>query len=105
MKMSDQMKPVVEEMLRGGYGYDEAAKHFRAAYILEVMRQVRGNQCKAAAVLGVHRNTLSRHLLECGITTDQLVALRRNCGCRPHRKPAMPVLRFDAPAAALGRLA
>jgi DNA-binding NtrC family response regulator len=39
--------------------------------VLEVLASHRGNQCKAAKELGVHRNTLSRTLEELGIDPTQ----------------------------------
>jgi hypothetical protein len=39
-------------------------REFKRRFILEVLAGHRGNQCKAAKELGVHRNTLSRILSE-----------------------------------------
>lgn len=36
-------------------------------YILDLLREAKGNQCKAAEIAQVHRNTLKRFILESGI--------------------------------------
>ncbi len=51
-------------MHAAGVGYAEAVREFKKRYILEVLARHRGNQCKAADELGMHRNTLSRTLAE-----------------------------------------
>jgi Fis family transcriptional regulator len=41
---------------------DEAVGVFEKKFIQTVLTQTRGNQSKAAEILGVHRNTLSRKI-------------------------------------------
>jgi DNA-binding NtrC family response regulator len=55
---------LVLQMHAAGVGYAEAVREFKKRYILEVLARHRGNQCKAADELGMHRNTLSRTLAE-----------------------------------------
>jgi predicted ArsR family transcriptional regulator len=47
-------------------------REFKRQYILEVLARHRGNQCKAAEELGMHRNTLSRTLTELGMDSTQI---------------------------------
>ncbi|MGA8528894.1 MAG: helix-turn-helix domain-containing protein, partial [Acidobacteriaceae bacterium] len=54
---------------------------FKRRFMLEVLSSHRGNQCKAAKELGVHRNTLSRILAELDIDPAQV----RNGLRRPPR--------------------
>ena len=42
-------------------------------YLLEVLKR-RGNQCKAAKELGMHRNTLSRAMAELGLSLGEVRA-------------------------------
>jgi DNA-binding NtrC family response regulator len=59
-------------MHSAGISYTEAVRQFKRRYILEVLAQHKGNQCKAAEELGMHRNTLSRTLAELDLDTAQL---------------------------------
>ena len=47
-------------MHAGGITYTEAVREFKRRFLLEVLAHHKGNQCKAAKELGMHRNTLSR---------------------------------------------
>jgi len=51
-------------MYQSGILYSEAVREFRKRFILTVLEQNNGNQCKAARQLGMHRNTLSRTITE-----------------------------------------
>jgi Fis family transcriptional regulator, factor for inversion stimulation protein len=44
--------------------YSEAVREFKKRFIVTVLEENRGNQCKAARELGMHRNTLSRTMQE-----------------------------------------
>lgn len=55
-----------------GVSYADAVREFKKRYILEVLAQHRGNQCKAAEELNMHRNTLSRTLAELGLDSVQM---------------------------------
>jgi hypothetical protein len=61
--------------------YNEAVRQFKKRYILEVLAHHKGNQCKAAEELGMHRNTLSRTLAELDMDTAKI----RNGMRRPPR--------------------
>ena len=47
--------------------YSEAVREFKKRFILAVLQENKGNQCRAARELGMHRNTLSRTLAELDI--------------------------------------
>jgi Fis family transcriptional regulator len=66
-----ELESLVTQMHTGGITYTEAVREFKKRFILEVLASHRGNQCKAAKELGVHRNTLSRTLEELGIDPTQ----------------------------------
>jgi Fis family transcriptional regulator, factor for inversion stimulation protein len=63
---------LVLQMHAAGVGYAEAVREFKRRYILEVLSRHRGNQCKAAEELGMHRNTLSRTLAELEMDSAQI---------------------------------
>ena len=62
--MKRELDSLVVQMRAGGITYEEAVREFKRRFLLEVLANHRGNQCKAAKELGVHRNTLSRMLAE-----------------------------------------
>lgn len=67
-----ELDGIVTQMHSAGVSYAEAVKQFKKRYILEVLAQHKGNQCKAAEELGMHRNTLSRTLAELDLDTAQI---------------------------------
>jgi Fis family transcriptional regulator, factor for inversion stimulation protein len=67
-----ELDALVMQMHTAGIGYADAVKQFKKRYILEVLAQHKGNQCKAATELGMHRNTLSRTLAELEMDTAQI---------------------------------
>ena len=70
--MKRELESLVSQMHTGGVNYAEAVREFKKRYILEVLAHHRGNQCKAADELGMHRNTLSRTLAELEMDTAQI---------------------------------
>jgi Fis family transcriptional regulator len=60
----DQLAALVTQMYQSGILYSEAVREFKKRFILTVLEQNNGNQCKAARQLGMHRNTLSRTIAE-----------------------------------------
>ena len=78
-------------MHNAGVSYNDAVRQFKRRYLLEVLAKHKGNQCKAAEELGMHRNTLSRTLTELDMDT---AAIRSGM-----RRPPQPV----RPAAAATR--
>jgi DNA-binding NtrC family response regulator len=72
---------LVTQMHSSGIGYDEAVREFKKHYLREVLVAHRGNQCKAAKEMGMHRNTLSRTMAELGLSLAEV----RACLKRPPR--------------------
>lgn len=62
--MKDQLEALVSQMYKSGILYSEAVREFKKRFILSVLQENQGNQCKAARELGMHRNTLSRTIAE-----------------------------------------
>jgi Fis family transcriptional regulator, factor for inversion stimulation protein len=58
--VKEQLEKLVLQMYRSGIGYSEALRKFQTAFILNVLREQKGNQFRAAPKLGMHRNTLRR---------------------------------------------
>ena len=70
--MKRELDTLVAQMYAGGITYDEAVREFKKRFLLEVLGHHRGNQCKAAKDLGVHRNTLSRMIAEHEINPTEI---------------------------------
>ena len=60
--MKDQLEALVGQMVERGIQFDEAVNEFEKKFIKRVLDRSRGNQCRAARLLGIHRNTLSRKI-------------------------------------------
>jgi Fis family transcriptional regulator len=67
-----ELDGLVTQMHSAGVSYEEALRQFKRRYILEVLSHHKGNQCKAAEELGMHRNTLSRTLAELDMDTAKI---------------------------------
>jgi Fis family transcriptional regulator len=67
-----ELDGLITQMHSAGVSYTEAVRQFKRRYILQVLAQHKGNQCKAAEELGMHRNTLSRTLAELDLNTTQI---------------------------------
>ena len=67
-----ELDALITQMHSAGIPYADAIRQFKKRYILEVLAHHKGNQCKAATELGMHRNTLSRTLAELDMDTAQI---------------------------------
>src|ERR1700720_4496551 len=75
--MKEQLESVVLQMYKAGVGCSEAVREFQRNFILTVLKDQRGNQCKAAETLGIHRNTLRRTIRELEIDIGPTRAMGR----------------------------
>jgi len=62
--VKDQLDGLVSQMVERGILFDEAVGEFEKRFIKRVLDRSNGNQSRAAQVLGIHRNTLSRKIDE-----------------------------------------
>ena len=70
--MKRELDTLITQMHSAGIPYADAIRKFKKRYILEVLAHHKGNQCKAATELGMHRNTLSRTLAELDMDSAQI---------------------------------
>jgi Fis family transcriptional regulator len=86
-----ELDALITQMHSTGVSYTEAVRQFKRRYLLEVLAQHKGNQCKAAEELGMHRNTLSRTLAELDMDTAQIRSGMRRppMSERPRTLPAV----------------
>jgi DNA-binding NtrC family response regulator len=87
---------LVTQMHSSGIRYEDAVREFKKQYLREVLVAHRGNQCKAAKELGMHRNTLSRTMAELELNLTEV----RACLKRPPRSER-PI--YSAPRQVFGR--
>ena len=64
MPLREELERLVDHMITRGVRYDDAQQEFEKRFIAHVLAKAEGNLSKAADVLGMHRNTLSRKLNE-----------------------------------------
>lgn len=62
--MKEELESLVGMMVERGILLEEALTEFEKKFIKRVLERSDGNQCRAAKVLGIHRNTLSRKIDE-----------------------------------------
>ena len=84
--MKDQLETLIHQMYNSGILYSEAVREFKKRFLLTVLQENQGNQCRAARQLGMHRNTLSRTISELKLDIRAV----RNGARRPPRS-ARPV--------------
>jgi Fis family transcriptional regulator len=58
----DQLEGLVSQMVERGILFDEAVGEFEKRFIKRVLDHASGNQSRAAQILGIHRNTLSKKI-------------------------------------------
>jgi len=69
-----ELDNLVTQMHSSGMRYEDAVREFKKQYLREVLVAHRGNQCKAAEELGMHRNTLSRIMADLGLDLGEVRA-------------------------------
>jgi DNA-binding protein Fis len=60
--VKNQLEALVTQMIEKGLYLEEALSEMERRFILTVLERCKGNQTKAAKVMGIHRNTLSKRL-------------------------------------------
>jgi len=69
-----ELDSLVTQMHSSGIRYEDAMREFKKQYLREVLLAHRGNQCKAAEEMAMHRNTLSRTMAELGLSLAEVRA-------------------------------
>jgi len=65
--LKSRTETLAREMVERGIYLDEARREFEAAFISVALDMAKHNQCKAAKILGLHRNTLQSRLRQLGL--------------------------------------
>ncbi|HEX9725534.1 MAG TPA: helix-turn-helix domain-containing protein [Vicinamibacteria bacterium] len=62
--LKQKLESLVEEMIAKGIRFQEARQEFEKRFIARVLERENGNMSRAAKELRIHRNTLSKKILE-----------------------------------------
>ena len=62
--MKEKLESLVTEMIEKRILLEEALGEFEKRFIQSALTKTGGNQSKAAHILGLHRNTLSRKVVQ-----------------------------------------
>ena len=62
--LREQLERLIDDLVARGVRYEDAQREFEKRFIAHVLAKADGNLCKAADLLGMHRNTLSRKMSE-----------------------------------------
>ena len=62
--MNEKLERLIDEMVERGIRFPDATREFERRFISRVLAEADGNLSKAADLLGIHRNTLSRKMAE-----------------------------------------
>ena len=62
--LREQLERLIDDMVSRGVRYEDAQREFEKRYIAHILTKAGGNLCRAADLLGMHRNTLSRKISE-----------------------------------------
>ncbi len=64
MALHEKLEHLVDDLVTRGVRYEDAQREFEKRFIARALARADGNLCKAAGLLGMHRNTLSRKITE-----------------------------------------
>lgn len=66
---------LAHRLVSDGYDYEQATVIFERAYLHEMAEQCKGNQCKMAVAMKVHRNTVARLAHDRGVRIQKPLRL------------------------------
>ena len=61
-----------------GFELGHCMEQWEKMLVLAALDNAGGNQCQAARMLGVHRNTINRKMIEAGISVENVRGTRRS---------------------------
>jgi DNA-binding NtrC family response regulator len=75
--MKENFEGLVEHFLGGNIPLHEAVEVLERGMIQRALERNRGNQSAASKLLGIHRNTLQRKMVEYGLGNPRVRARRK----------------------------
>lgn len=67
--LKQKLDALIEEMISKGIRFPEAKREFEKRFLAQVLEKENGNLCRAAKVLRIHRNTLSKKIQDYRLKT------------------------------------
>jgi DNA-binding NtrC family response regulator len=84
--LNGRLYQIVDELVGRGVTLDQARREFERQFIVAALKSNRGNFCRSARSLGVHRNTLRNKVSDLGIMAEDYdLTGRRQLRRRPGR--------------------
>src|ERR1700710_1635145 len=68
--LNGRLYQIVDELVRRGTTLEQARREFEKQFIVASLKSNRGNFCRSAKSLGVHRNTLRNKVSDLGIGVE-----------------------------------
>ena len=68
--LNGRLYQIVDELVRRGLTLEQARREFERQFIVASLKSNRGNFCRSARSLGVHRNTLRNKVSDLGIGAE-----------------------------------
>lgn len=65
--MKELLETLINQLVEQGVDFEDAVAEFEKKFIRKVLDGNRGHRSKTAKALGIHRNTLSRKIMELGL--------------------------------------
>jgi len=84
--LNGRLYQIVDELVRRGVTLEQARREFEKQFIVASLKSNRGNFCRSAKSLGVHRNTLRNKVSDLGILGEDYDLPGR----RPQRRKPTP---------------
>lgn len=81
--LNGRLVQIVDELVRRGVTLEQARREFERQFIVASLKTNRGNFCRSARSLGVHRNTLRNKVSDLGIAMEDYGLATRKA---PRRK-------------------
>jgi DNA-binding NtrC family response regulator len=69
--LNGRLFQIVDELVRRGVTLEQARREFEKQFIVASLKCNRGNFCRSARSLGVHRNTLRNKVSDLGIGAEE----------------------------------
>ena len=92
--LNGRLYQIVDELVNRGLTLEQARREFERQFIVASLKSNRGNFCRSARSLGVHRNTLRNKVSDLGIGIEDYDLTGR-------RQPRRKVRSANGPAADL----
>lgn len=68
--LNGRLFQIVDELVNRGLTLEQARREFEKQFIVASLKSNRGNFCRSAKSLGVHRNTLRNKVSDLGIASE-----------------------------------